>query len=253
MTAWLKRIDLQTGAKGWLPLRREERVVVARVTDHEGVAFDEHVLCDGTSWFHVMRGTKQWLLHGSAISSGSAVYVFMEHPEARHAELEAALPGDPNAAGIYADWLEEQGDPFAAALKPELAKARGPAGLWWMEGFERSGAVTVTMRDGFVREAQVGPIHADQLLSTLHRLCHLRAFVALERLVIDPRALLAARSRTWGRVFSWELWTDCQWPRSLRRIVLAPRLEDVPPAPKRSVQALQRKLAERHPGLLFEA
>lgn len=40
----------------------------------------------------------------------------MEYPEARHAELEAALAKDPGALSVYADWLEENGDPYAAAL-----------------------------------------------------------------------------------------------------------------------------------------
>ena len=172
---WIKRIELQTGAKTSMPLRREEPFSTAFVTDADGREFAEHVICDGVSWFHVARTGKRWLLHGSVMSSGSALYVFMEHPEARHPELEAAISREAGAAEVYADWLEEQGDPFAGALKPELAKERGPAGLWWLEGFERSGAVTTTVRNGFVREVQVGAIPATELLSTVHRLCHLRA------------------------------------------------------------------------------
>lgn len=252
MNPWLKRIELQTGEKSTLPLRPDERVVVAHVTEQDGTEFDEHVMCDGQSWFHVRRGTKQWLMHGSVMSSGTALYVFMEHPEARHAELEAALPRDAQAAAVYADWLEEQGDPFAAALKPQLLAARGPAGLWWMEGFERHGAVTVTTKHGFVREAVVGPIQSSDLPSAVHRLCHLRACVALERLVIDPRAMLGYRAPNWGGVFSWSLWTACRWPRSLRSLAFTPRPDWLRPPPKKDVQALQAKLAARHPGLVLE-
>ena len=249
MSPWLKRIELQTGARTIVPLRPDQPFVVVHVTDHEGLEFGEHVMCDGQSWFHVRHRAKTWLLHGSLMSSGSALYVFMEHPEARHAELEAALPRDAHASEVYADWLEEQGDPFAAALKPALAKARGPAGLWWLEGFERSGAVRVTMRDGFVREAAIGPIQSGDLISTVHRLCHLRACVALERLTIDPRALGV---RDWGTVFSWGMWTDCQWPRSLRTLFFTPRLKGLQAPSKLAVRAFQAKVSVKHPQLVVE-
>ncbi len=246
----IKRIDLMTGAKTSMPLRAEAQVKTALVTDAEGREFAEHVLCDGVSWFHVARSGKRWLLHGSVMSSGSALYVFMEHPEARHAELAAAISRDPGAAEVYADWLEEQGDPFAGALKPTLARARGPAGLWWLEGFERTGAVTTTVRDGFVREAQVGVIPSSELLGTVHRLVHLRACLALERVVIDPRSL---GERAWASIFSWSMWIDCRWPASLRSLSFAPRARGQKKPPPHELEAFQKRLAARHPSLIVDA
>lgn len=247
---WIKRIELQTGAKTSMPLRRDEPFSTAFVTDADGREFAEHVTYDGVSWFHVARTGKRWLLHGSVMSSGSALYVFMEHPEARHPELEAALSREAGAAEVYADWLEEQGDPFAGALKPELAKERGPAGLWWLEGFERTGAVSTTVRNGFVREAQVGAIPATELLSTVHRLCHLRACLALERLVIEPRSL---GERGWASVFGWTMWTDCRWPASLRHLSFAPRARGQKKASAHELAEFQKKLSAQHPALVADA
>ena len=246
---WIKRIELQTGEMTAMALRPDAHFATALVTGDDGRPFSEHVMCDDVSWFHVTRMGKRWLLHGSVMSSGSALYVFMEHPEARHAQLEAAISREAHAAEVYADWLEEQGDPFAGALKPELAKERGPAGLWWLEGFERTGAVTTSVRDGFVREAVVGPIPSSDLLSTVHRLCHLRACLALERLVIDPRALGAG----WAAVFSWTMWTDCRWPTSLQRLSFGPRRPGQRKPTKYEISEFREKLGRKHPEIQVDA
>ncbi len=244
---WIKRIELQTGEKRAMQLPADALFPTANVKDEAG-DFSEHAMCDGVSWYHVTRRGKQWLLHGSVMTSGSALYVFMEYPEARHPELEAAISREAHAADVYADWLEEQGDPFAGALKPELAKERGPAGLWWLEGFERTGVVTTTVRDGFVREAAVGPIDSTQLNSTLHRLCHVRACLALEQLVIDPRAL---GSNDWSAISAWSMWTDVQWPSSLKNISFARNAKRKPGS--KSLKVIQDKLARRYPSLVVEA
>ena len=231
-----------------LSLRADAHFTTARVVA-DPKAFTEHVEFDGVSWFHVTGRGKRWLLHGSVMSSGSALYVFMEHPEARHAELEAAISRDAHAAQVYADWLEEQGDPFAGALKPELAKARGPAGLWWLEGFERTGAVTTSVRNGFVREAVVGAIASSDLRSTVHRLCHLRACLALERLVIDPSALGAG----WAEVFAWTMWTQCRWPTSLQQLSFGPRRPGERKPTKYEISAFRDRFGRKHPQVRVDA
>lgn len=232
-----------------MPLRPDSKFPIAHVAGDPDTEFDEHLLFDGTSWFHVRRRSKQWLLHGTTMSSGSALYVFMEHPEVRHPELEAALPQGAAAAAVYADWLEEQGDPFAAALKPELQKARGPAGLWWLEGFERSGVVSVTLRDGFVREAMVQAGARDELVSVVHRLCHLRACVALEKVSIDSRAI---QDRQWPSVFTWSMWTDCQWPTSMKTLSFSAKVPDRPRVRSGVLRAFQEKLAAKFPAINVE-
>lgn len=211
---WIKRIELGTGACTSFSLTRDRPFVVAHV-EREGGTFDERVVCDEGSWFCERANGRQWLMHGSVMSSGSALYIFMEYPEARHPELESALlTGSHEASSVYADWLEEQGDPFAATLKPELAKERGPAGLWFMEGLERSGRVRWTLRDGFVRTVEVA-VMSEQVLEVLHQLCHLRACVALERVTIEAVALGGAR---WETVFGWSMWTDLRWPVSMKTL-----------------------------------
>ena len=74
-----------------LSLRADAHFTTARVVA-DPKAFTEHVEFDGVSWFHVTGRGKRWLLHGSVMSSGSALYVFMEHPEARHQYGEAGPP-----------------------------------------------------------------------------------------------------------------------------------------------------------------
>jgi hypothetical protein len=210
---WIKRIDLLTGECRAMALDPATPFVTSI---NETQAFHEAYQFDGQSWFHVTRGNRVWAMHGTAASSGSALYLFMEYPEARHPELEAALANDADALGPYADWLEEQGDPYAAALKPQLLKERGPAGRWFLEGLDRSGAVAFTLRDALVREVKVATL-SDRLLPTLHHLVHLRACVALKKVTIDPRALGTVVG---GDLGAWTMWRDVRWPRSLETLAL---------------------------------
>lgn len=206
---WVKRIELQTGECTSRPLDATQPFVTS-ITG----AFNESFQFDGQSWYHVTQRERRWALHGTTASSGTALYTFMEFPEARHAEFEARLASDSAMLEVYADWLEEQGDPYAASLKPALLKERGPAGRWFLEGLDRSGQVEFTLRDALVREVTVN-VEASQLLSTLHRLVHLRACVALEKLVIGQRSINQSLD-----VARWSMWRDIQWPSSMQTLVL---------------------------------
>lgn len=249
---WLKRIELSTGALSHHALEPGVPFTVSRVAADGAPPFEEHVLGEDGSWFHVARRGRQWMLHGSTMSSGSALYSFMEHPEARDAQLEAAVPSDDGMAAVYADWLEEQGDPFAAALKPELLRASGPAGLWWLEGLERHQQLSVTStRAGFPREALLHRCAPQDLLGLLHRVTHLRAFLALERLTIDASVFRRRGEATWETVFSWSMWLDCRWPASLRTLCLQLPDDGVGPSP-RVLAAMQERLSSRHPQLRLE-
>lgn len=189
MRPWLKRIDLLTGAASAVALRdgelRLERGGPPLETSRERPTEEQVTLLPrGDAWHARGASGETWLLHGSTVDLGDALYVFMEHPEARNATLEAALAGADEAALVYADWLEEQGDPFAAAVKPELAKAAGPAGLWWLEGLERGAApVEWEARHGFLRRVRLSSA-AWQLPWELlvYRVLHLRAAIAIEHL-----------------------------------------------------------------------
>ncbi len=236
---WLKRIDLQTGELSVLSIDHPRPFITAHRTSGSREAKDRFEF-DGQSWFHVGHRwaapwmeaedagnagldpgepitERRWEMHGTTASSGSALYTFMEFPEARHPQLEASLARDPATIPVYADWLEEQGDPYAASLKPELLKERGPAGNWFLEGLDRSGLIEFTIRDALVREVKLGGVPDDAIAETIHRLCHLRACVALEHVSMQ-RPESAPRRRTAGVPASSPLWRVCRFPPSVRRV-----------------------------------
>jgi uncharacterized protein (TIGR02996 family) len=227
MTPWLKRIELATGVVSFVPLEEGRVLTLTR----QGPLFPAarfasppsmtSLLPRGDTW-HVKDGRQErWLLHGSRLDLGDALYVFMEYPEARNLALEAELPTSEAAAFVYADWLEEQGDPFAAAVKPELARERGPAGLWWLEGFERSTpSLQWTARAGFVREATLRGTWMDPWQLVLFHLCTLRALVALERLTLTASALVDAPSGEPVDLDTSPAWRVLPFPSSLRRLTV---------------------------------
>ncbi len=234
---WIKRIDLETGEATVLSLDPAERMVTARVRE-----VTDCFEFDGVSWFHVGHRwlrppetddgdddgadageaivDRRWAIHGTTASSRTALFTFMEYPEARHAQLESSLATEASALFVYADWLEEHGDPYAAALNPELLKERGPAGHWFLEGLDRSGLIEFTLRDALVREVKLGSVPDTSLAETMHRLCHLRACVALEHVSMQ-RAKNPPRWQSSGADATSELWRQCRWPASLRRVTVS--------------------------------
>lgn len=236
---WVKRIDLQTGELQVVPLDPAEHLVTAHRTNHDRTATDRFEF-DGASWYHVEHrwpaspfdegdddgvdpgeaiAERRWAIHGTTASSDTAFFTFMEFPEARHPQLESTLATDAGAVFVYADWLEEQGDPYAAALNPELLKERGPAGRWFLEGLDRSGLIEFTIRDALVREVKLGGVPHEALAETMHRLCHLRACVALEHVSMERPENVSSR-RSLGAQASDTLWRSCRWPKSLRRVTV---------------------------------
>lgn len=226
---WVKRIDLQTGELSALSLDPAEPLATGPT---------DHFEFDGQSWYHVRHRQplhegeraqtrpgkpfveRRWAIHGTTASSGSALFCFMEFPEARHPQLESTLATDAGAVFVYADWLEEQGDPYAAALNPELLKERGPAGRWFLEGLDRSGLIEFTLRDALVREVKLGGVPDAALAETMHRLCHLRACVALEHVSME-RPANVARLVGAGAPANSPLWRTCRWPKSVRRVTVS--------------------------------
>jgi hypothetical protein len=240
-TPWLKHINLTDGECTPLQLAPGEPFVTAHVTTAEGT-FDEHVTQEDGRWVAVSRAGTRPLEHGASLDTGAGLFVFMAWPEARHDELEVALATDAHAAQVYLDWVEEQADPFAAAVRAPTAGAP-----WWLEGLARE-ETSWTLRDGLVCELRLGPLPREELLPTLHRLCHVRALLALERLVVDPRSLASPRG-DWGSAVGWSMWADCRWPRSLRTLQLGPWSLFARRPDAQQVAELQRKLATRSPDL----
>ena len=250
---WVKRIDLQSGELTVLSLDPNEHLVTAHRVNRGRTATD-HFEFDG-AWYHVEHrwpaspfdegddddgvdpgqaiAERRWAIHGTTASSGSAVFSFMEFPEARHPQLESTLATDAGAIFVYADWLEEQGDPYAAALNPDLLKERGPAGHWFLEGLDRSGLIEFTLRDALVREVKLGGVPDAALAETMHRLSHLRACVALEHVSMERPANVTARVNT-GAPASSPLWRSCRWPKSLQRVTVS--------GEKSAMEALEKDL-----------
>lgn len=82
----------------------------------------------------------------------------------RNRELEAAIranPDEPSAYRVYADWLEEGGDPIAPLIAVSLARTeRDDAALAKEErrllaALNERGITEVELRSGFVRVAEV--------------------------------------------------------------------------------------------------
>jgi len=210
---WVKRVDLMTGAMSRMELDPAQPFVTARVEESTapGKIVEHHYAFDGQSWFAVGR-QRVWAIHGTSMSSGTAVYVFMEYGEARHPDFEAALArGERDVLPVYADWLEEQGDPYAAALKPELLKAGGPAGRWFLEGLDRDGRSTFELDGGLVKRVELN-VDSGVLHETMHRLCHLRACLGLEEVQINSGA------RDLRGAARWSMWREFRWPASMRTL-----------------------------------
>lgn len=237
---WIKRIDLHSGAASVLSLDPGEPLEVVARTQGRRTAVDRFEF-DGHSWYLVEHrwprslvddsdedgadpgppSTERcWAIHGTTSTGASVLFSFMEFPEARNPQLESTLATDERAVLVYADWLEEQGDPYAAALNPQLLKERGPAGRWFLEGLDRSGLIEFTLRGALVREVKLGAVPEAELAAVLHRLCHLRACVALEHVSMARPANVTARMGR-GVPASARLWRTCQWPKSLRRLTVS--------------------------------
>lgn len=168
------------------------------------------------------RPTHSRLEHGAAIGAGGRAYVYLDRIEHRDGALEAAACASPAALEPWVRWLEEKGDPYAGPLRRMLGGHEfGPSReRWWLEGIDRGVAsigATFTMRDGFLREADLlhGKLELDLLI--LH-LLGLRVARGLERLnVAVPRFLAAA---TWKAFGAADYWKQLRWPSTFRHLHL---------------------------------
>lgn len=178
------------------------------------------------------------LSHGAAFNAGDAAYVFLDKLEVRNASLEAAAVQSPEAARAWADWLEAQGDPYAAPLRAMLkGETFGRQQSWWLEALNRGMQAMIAefdMRDGFLRRVALagGVLPVD--LHLLH-LLSLRVAQGLEEIAIDlyqyaPAAFLLGFAQS-------DFWKTAPWPASLRSVRLS--LPDAPyPGPQACADAI---------------
>jgi hypothetical protein len=217
---WLKRIDLGTGQSSRHELtpeggavlerrRRRDNAIAARQVKGEVRLFAEEI--DGKeAWFatpvtfsDVSRGlapegdhyrapsestaNAQRLSHGATLNAGDAAYVFLEYPEVREPALEDAAVQSSEGAHAWADWLEGNGDPYAAPLRAMLVGHDfGGRERWWLEGIDRgitSVGTEFEMRHGLLRRAALRGSTLPVDLHILH-VTSLRVARALEDLTI---------------------------------------------------------------------
>jgi uncharacterized protein (TIGR02996 family) len=127
------------------------------------------------------------LHHGDLISidQGEVELVFGEFPEHREPNLEAAIARDPDSESgwlVYADWLQERGDPLGERIVRPHNPASDPH---WLEGLD---AIEVKWRHGMIE----GAVFRESLgaalgsaRSQITRLLSLRAACFLRELIVD--------------------------------------------------------------------
>lgn len=124
------------------------------------------------------------LHHGDLISIGGVELAFGYFSEAHEPNLETAIARDPGADEpwlVYADWLQERGDP----LGERIAQPLPATDAFWLEGLD---PVEVTWRRGVLRRAVFREGTGAFLGITrrqITRLLSLRASAFLEELVLD--------------------------------------------------------------------
>lgn len=128
------------------------------------------------------------LLHGDLITIRDVELAFSTFDELREPNLEAAILRDPDADEpwlVYADWLQEQGDPLGERI---TAERTGRSDERWLEALWQHHRVEATWRhgmlDGVILREGV-PSDVGTLRAMLARLFSLRAAAFLRALSVD--------------------------------------------------------------------
>lgn len=207
MTAWLKRIDLETFESERLPLpegvgevnvgrtkqntisvsaTKVSRVHCVLVREADGWRVEDRNSSSGT-WVNGHRTTRTRLEHGDVIDLYGTLLVFLNEPEHRDAEAEAAIdrtPDDRGALQVWADRLTEHGDPLGAQL---LTGVPSPSCLEGLSELVDAGRLELEWRHGLVVGARVRCTSdaTFQDVDLLGRLLSLRVCRWLRTLTVD--------------------------------------------------------------------
>lgn len=190
------------------------------------------------------------LQHGDLLGFGASreglgdedLFVFEDRADVRLPELEAAVaqaPGDEQRVRVWADALQEQGDPFGEHLARAVAQAPGSPDPW-LDGLWREvshGLLELEWRHGLIRAATLrsnGRLEAQAWPFTLSRLFALRVAFTLESLVIDLPGLQSEElpmedadlELALGQLVRWSAEADFQVPGDLEP-GLAPTLRSL--------------------------
>ncbi|MEW5737517.1 MAG: FHA domain-containing protein [Myxococcota bacterium] len=147
----------------------------------------EDVASTGGTWLNGKRVTSQLLSHGDAVWLGETLLVFLDRPETKSPELEAAIaerPDDSARIRVWADWLLDHGDPFGEHLFGAEPSAFVLEGLGPLV---RDGRLELDWRHGLIRAARLRCINDATYSSVelLARLLSLRAARWMSELVVD--------------------------------------------------------------------
>lgn len=205
MSAWLKRIELETFECERIPLEGDT-VSIGR-TKQNTIAISSlrvskvHCLLEregevwrvadrnssSGTWVNGHRTSNRVLQHGDVIDLYGTLLVFLTEPEASLPEAEAALdraPHDPGAVQVWADQLLELGDPLGAQL---AAGVPSPTCLEGLHELSESGRLELDWKQGLVERARVRCTSDStyQDVDLLGRLLSLRVCRWLRSLTVD--------------------------------------------------------------------
>ncbi|MCU0699819.1 MAG: FHA domain-containing protein [Myxococcaceae bacterium] len=207
MTAWLRRIDLETfecerlelhadagpvqvgrGKQNTLVITRDKVARVHCVLRRAGARWvvEDRNSSSGT-WVNGHRITRAELVHGDTIDLYGTLLVFLETPEHRDAALEAAIDRSPwssRALEVWGDRLIEHGDPLGPQLVGEPVDSRVLEGL---SELVDAGRLELHWRQGLIERAQVRCTSdaTFQDVDLLGRLLSLRVARWLRELTVD--------------------------------------------------------------------
>ncbi|MCC6332372.1 MAG: FHA domain-containing protein [Myxococcales bacterium] len=209
----------------------------------------EDVASAGGTWLNGRRVTSQVLSHGDAVWLGETILVFLDRPEVKNADLEAAIaerPDDSARVRVWADWLLDHGDPFGEHL---LAPAPSDFVLEGLAPLVKDGRLELDWQHGLIRVARLRCIN-DATYSNvelLARLLSLRAARWMSELVVDLSTWVmpsATRLQLDAAAVLRGLVSGPALP-ALRRLSLGYVVEQLPHSP--FIDALWGRLERRYP------
>ncbi len=208
MSAWLRRIDLETFESDRIELPTSAREISVGRTRQQTIAISPEPLprvhcvltfkddqqwrvedrnSSSGTWLNGHRITRAELRHGDVIDLYGTLLVFLEEAEHREPALEAALdrsPWDDKAIDVWGDRLLEHGDPLGHQL---LHGAPALGCLEGLEGLCNAGRLELDWRHGLVERARIRCTSdaTYQDVDLLGRLLSLRVTRWLRELTVD--------------------------------------------------------------------
>ncbi len=273
MSAWLKRIDLDTFASSILELPRgAQSLNVGSTSEREIVIDSPHVsrwhcrfACDaengrwriedlkttGGTLVNGHRVARHVLTHGDLVSLHGTLLVFLDRLEHRDPALEAAIDANPDDAAsvqVWADALLDHGDPLGEDL---IAGRARPEVFEGLQPLIEDGRLELTLKHGLVHTVRIRCTSDStfQDIEVLARVLSLRIARWVRELTVDLS--------TWSVPSSRRLQGDAAAVlRGVLTAQLAPTLRTIslgyltqPLPPSNFLDALMRRLPKRFPQL----